>query len=58
MEEKTTPVVEDEEEVLKELPKITLPKDQAKKEWKKYCDVLKTQKEKFVKIMKGAHYQL
>lgn len=51
-------VVEEEKEVLKTLPKITLPKDQAKEEWKKYCDVLKTRKEKFLKVMKDAHYQM
>lgn len=53
-----TPVIEEEKEVLKTLPKITLPKDQAKEEWRKYCKVLKTRKEKFLKIMKDAHYQM
>lgn len=45
-------------EILKDLPTITLPKDQAKEEWKKYCKVLKTRKDKFLKIMKDAHYQM
>lgn len=45
-------------EILKELPTITLPKDQAKEEWKKYCKVLKTRKDKFLKTMKDAHYQM
>jgi len=58
-EDKTeTPQVEEKKETLKDLPKITLPKEQAKEEWKKYCDVLKTRKEKFLKVMKDAHYQM
>lgn len=48
----------EEKEVLETLPKITLPKDQAKEEWKKYCQVLKTRKDKFLKVMKDAHYQM
>lgn len=52
------PIVEKEGEILKELPKITLPKDQAKEEWRKYCKILKTRKEKFLKTMKDAHYQM
>lgn len=48
----------DKKEILKDLPKITLPKDQAKEEWEKYLKVLKTREEKFLKIMKDAHYQM
>jgi len=47
-----------DKETLKEIPKITMPKEQAKEEWKKYCNVLKKRKEKFLKIMKDAHYQM
>lgn len=35
-----------------------MPKEQAKEEWKKYCEVLKKRKENFLKIMKDAHYQM
>ena len=56
--EEATSTPEEEKEVLQELPKITLPEEQAKKEWKKYCDVLKVRKEKYLKIMKDAHYQM
>lgn len=52
-----TPEVK-EKEILKGLPTITLPKDKAREEWKKYCEVLKTRKEKFLKTMKDAHYQM
>ena len=51
--------VEEEKQILKQIPKLPLlPKDQAKEEWRKYCRVLKTRKEKFLKIMKDAHYQM
>jgi len=50
--------VEEKKETLKEIPKIKKPKEQAKEEWKKYCKVLKTRKENFLKIMKDANYQM
>ncbi len=58
-EEKVEEQVEEEpKEALKEIQKITMPKDQAKEAWKKYCEVLKKRKEKFLQIMKDAHYQM
>jgi len=45
-------------ETLQEISKIKMPKEQAKEEWKKYCDVLKRRKEKFLKVMKDAYYQM
>lgn len=50
--------VEEQKETLKEIHKIKMPKEQAKEEWKKYCEVLKKRKEKFLKIMKDAHFQM
>lgn len=47
-----------EKEALKEVSKINMPKEQAKIEWKKYCAALKKRKEKYLKIMKEAHYQM
>lgn len=51
-------VQEEPKETLKEIPKITLPKEQAREEWKKYCEVLKKRKENYLKVMKDAHYQM
>jgi hypothetical protein len=48
----------EQKETLKEIHKIKMPKEQAKEEWKKYCEVLKKRKEKFLKIMKDAHFQM
>lgn len=57
--EKTEEIVQEEEkEAIKEIPKIKKPKEQAKEEWKKYCDVLKKRKEKFLRVLKDAHYQM
>lgn len=50
--------IEEPKEALQEISKITMPKEQAKEEWKKYCNVLKKRKEQFLKIMKDAHYQM
>jgi len=50
--------VEEEKETLKEIPKIKMPKEQAKEEWKKYVDVLKKRKEGYLKVMKQAMYQM
>jgi len=56
-----------EEEIKKEkelklsnikIPKISMPKDQAKEEWKKYNEILKTKKEKYLKVMKDAMYNM
>ncbi len=41
-----------------EKAKIKMPKEQAKEEWKKYVEALKKKKDKFLKIMKKAHYEL
>lgn len=38
--------------------KFKMPKEQAKEEWKKYCEVLKKRKEKFLQVMKDAMYQM
>ncbi len=38
--------------------KHTLPKEQAREAWKKYCEVLRTRKDNFLKVMKDAHYQM
>lgn len=46
------------DEPLKKISKIKMPKEQAKEEWKKYCQVLKKRKEKYLRIMKDAHYQM
>ena len=40
------------------VPKISMPKDQAKEEWKKYNLLLKTRKEKYLKTMKDAMYHM
>lgn len=37
---------------------ITMEKDQAQKEWKEYCTMLKTRKEKYLKDMKDSLYHL
>lgn len=50
--------VKKEGETLKEIPKIKMPKEQAKEEWKKYVTVLKKRKEKYLKVMKDAMYQM
>jgi len=50
--------IEEPKEALKEIPKIKMPKEQAKEAWKKYCEVLKKRKESFLKTMKQAHYQM
>ncbi len=38
--------------------KIKMPKEQAKEEWKKYVELLKTRKEKYLETMKKAHYEM
>ncbi len=64
MEEKQTEeiveeVVEEEpKEAVKEIVKIKMPKEQAKEEWKKYVDVLKNRKEKYLQTMKQAMYHM
>jgi len=40
------------------VPKISMPEDEAKKEWKKYCEILKTRKDKYLKVMKQATYHM
>lgn len=50
--------IEEKKETLKEIPKIKMPKEQAKEEWKKYVQVLKKRKEKYLKTMKQAMYQM
>lgn len=40
------------------IPKISMPEEQAKEEWKKYNLILKTRKEKYIKIMKDAMYHM
>ncbi len=46
------------EEKIEKIVKHKMPKDQAKEEWKKYCEVLRTRKDKFLKVMKDAMYQM
>ena len=41
-----------------ELEKITMPKEVAKEEWKKYNDLLKKRKDQFLKDMKKSMYEL
>jgi len=48
----------EQKEIIKEIPKIKMPKEQAKEEWKKYCNVLKKRKEKYLQVMKQAMYQM
>jgi hypothetical protein len=43
---------------LEKINKIAMPKDQAKEEWKKYCDLLKTRQEKFLKVMKESMHHI
>ena len=38
--------------------KIKMPQEQAKEEWKKYVELLKTRKEKYLETMKKAHYEM
>lgn len=60
MEEKQTEEIVEEEpkEAVKEIVKIKMPKEQAKEEWKKYVDVLKKRKEKYLQTMKQAMYHM
>ena len=63
MEEKKEEIVEEVQEeesteAVKEIVKIKMPKEQAKEEWKKYVDVLKKRKEKYLKTMKAAMYHM
>ncbi len=51
-------VKEEKPEKINEIVKHKMPKDQAKEVWKKYCEVLRTRKDKFLKVMKDAHYQM
>ena len=46
------------EEKVDEIVKHKMPKEQAKEEWKKYCEVLRKRKDKFLKVMKDAMYQM
>ncbi len=50
--------VEEEPETLKTIAKIKMPKEKAKEEWQKYIQVLKKRKEKYLKTMKDAMYQM
>lgn len=51
-----TPEIEKGE--LEKITKISMPKDQAKEEWKKYCDLLKERQEKFLKVMKESMHHI
>jgi len=48
----------EEKETLKKISTIKIPKEQAKEEWKKYVQVLKKRKEKYLQVMKQAMYQM
>jgi hypothetical protein len=52
------PKNEIEKDLLETLPKIKIPKEQAKEEWKKYCEVLKNRKERFLEVMKKSYYHM
>jgi len=41
-----------------QVEKIKMPKEQAKEEWKRYNDLIKTRHEKYLKDMKDCMYQL
>lgn len=41
---------------IQKIAKILVPKEQAKEEWKTYCNLLKKRKDKHLKIMKEAMY--
>lgn len=41
---------------IEKVQKIIIPEEQAKQEWKKYCELLKTRKDKHLKIMKESMY--
>jgi len=43
---------------LKSIKKIIMPEEQATKEWKAYCDLLKKRKDRYLQVMKSAMYQL
>lgn len=64
MEENKEEIVQEEEEpkepeeAVKEIVKIKMPKEQAKEEWKKYVNVLKKRKEKYLQTMKQAMYHM
>lgn len=45
-------------QTLKSIKKIIMPEEQATKEWKAYCDLLKKRKDSYLKIMKSAMYQM
>jgi len=57
-EEMEETIVEDEKKSLKKIPKIKMPEEQAREEWKNYVGVLKKRKEKYLRIMKEAMYQM
>lgn len=61
MEKETKEIVgveEEPKEAIKEVTKIKMPKEKAKGEWRKYCEVLKKRKEKYLKVMKQAMYHM
>lgn len=47
---------EEEKSPIEKVEKIMIPEEQAKEEWKKYCELLKERKEKFLKVMKDSFY--
>ncbi len=46
------------EEKVEKIERIKMPKEQAKEAWKKYCEVLRKRKDKFLRTMKDAMYQM
>ncbi len=41
---------------IQKVTKITIPKEQAKEEWKKYCELLKKRKDEHLRILKESMY--
>ena len=48
----------DIKKTLKTIKKIIIPEEQAQKEWKQYCEILKKRKDKYLMVMKDAMYQM
>ena len=56
VEEKKEEIKTERKSPIQKVAKILVPAEQAKVEWKKYCQLLKTRKDKHLKIMKEAMF--
>lgn len=58
VEEQPVEKAENETGELEKIKQITMPKEQAKEEWKKYLKLLEERKEKFLKVMKDSMFHI